>query len=189
MSAVTVVATNLRKGTAIKHKGESGVLLEVEHRTPGKGAGFVQVIMRSFVSGKSKDIRFAASEKVEIIKTDRQKLEFSYSDPTGYFFMNPQSYETIELPTELLEDSRDLLIENLPCEVLFVEGKPVSVELPPSVELTVTESPEGLKGDTANNPTKAATLETGKIVQVPLFVKEGDRIKVDSRTGKYISRA
>ena len=189
MSAVTVVATNLRRGTAIKHRGECGILLEVEHRTPGKGAGFVQVTMRSFGSGKSKEFRFAASEKVEIITTDRQKLEFSYSDSTGYYFMNPRTYETIEIPGALLDGSEDLLIENLPCEVLFVEGAAVSVDLPPTAELLVTESPEGLRGDTANNPTKAVKVETGKEIQVPLFVKEGDRIKVDTRTGKYVSRA
>lgn len=189
MSAVTVVATNLRRGTAIKYKGDSGLLLEVEHRTPGKGAGFVQVIMRSFASGKTKDLRFAASEKVEIITTERQKLEFSYSDPSGYYFMDTSTYETVELPSDLLEGSEGLLVENLACEVLFVEGKAVSVELPPTVELLITNSPEGIKGDTANNPTKAATVETGKEVQVPLFVKEGDRVKVDTRTGKYVSRA
>ncbi len=189
MSAVTVVATNLRRGTAIKHKGDSGILLEVEHRTPGKGAGFVQVIMRSFASGKSKDIRFAASEKVEIITTERQKLEFSYSDPSGYHFMDTQTYETVSIPPALLEESKDLLIENLPCEVLIVDGSIVSVELPPTVELTVTQSPEGLKGDTANNPTKPATMETGLIVQVPLFIKEGERLKIDTRTGKYVGRA
>lgn len=189
MSAVATIATNLRRGTAIKYKGDSGMLLEVEHRTPGKGAGFVQVIMRSFSSGKSKDIRFAASEKVDTIATDRQKLEFSYSDQSGYFFMDPSTYETIELPRSLLEDCFDLLVENLSCDVLFVEGEPVSVDLPASVDLLVTQCPEGLKGDTANNPTKAATLETGRVVQVPLFVKEGDRVKVDTRTGKYMSRA
>lgn len=188
MSAVTVVATNLRRGQAIKHKGESGILLEVEHRSPGKGAGFVQVIMRSFASGKSKDLRFAASEKAEIIQTDRQKLEFSYNDPSGYYFMDTTTYETVELPKELVEGFEGLLIENLVCEVLFVEGKPVSLDLPPSIELLVTVAPEGLKGDTANNPTKAATMETGLEVQVPLFIKEGDRIKVDS-SGKYVSRA
>jgi elongation factor P len=189
MPGVTVVATNLRKGSAIKVKGDSGVLLEVEHRTPGKGAGFVQVIMRSFTSGKSKDLRFAASEKVEILNVDRRKLEFSYSDPSGYYFMDPESFEMTTLPAELLEESKDLLVENLSCEVLYVEGNPMSAELPPAVELTVTQSPEGLKGDTANNPTKAATLETGKLVQVPLFIKEGERIRIDTRTGKYLGRA
>lgn len=189
MSAVTVVATNLRRGMAIKYKGDSGILLEVEHRTPGKGAGFVQVIMRSFASGKSKDLRFAASEKAEIINVDRQKLEFSYKDQAGFYFMDTTTYETVEIPSALFSESADLLIENLPCEVIFVENKPVSVELPPSVELEVSEAAEGLKGDTANNPTKAATLETGKVIQVPLFVKMGDRLKVDTRTGKYMSRA
>ncbi len=189
MSVVTVVASNLRRGMAIKYKGDSGVLIEVDHRSPGKGAGFVQVIMRSFASGKTKDLRFAASEKAEIIQTDRQKLEFSYSDPSGFYFMDTTSYETVELPKQLLSDYDGMLIENLVCEVLFVEGSPVSVELPPSIEMLVTEAPEGLKGDTANNPTKAAKVQTGLEVQVPLFVKEGDRIKVDSRTGKYVSRA
>ncbi|MFT5191829.1 MAG: elongation factor P [Verrucomicrobiales bacterium] len=173
---------------AIKHKGDSGVLLEVEHRSPGKGAGFVQVILRSFASGKTKDMRFAASEKVEVIQTERQKLEFSYSDPSGYYFMDSQTYETIALPASLLGGCEDLLIENLQCEVLFVEGSPVSVELPPNVELLIIESPEGIKGDTANNPTKAAKVETGKEIQVPLFIKEGDRVKIDTRTGKYVSR-
>ncbi len=185
---MATVATNLRKGMAIKHKTDAGILLEVEHRTPGKGAGFVQVIMRSFSSGKSKDIKFPSSEKVEILSVDRQKLEFSYSDGSRYYFMDSQSYETVEIPGHLLEESADLLIENLPVEVLFVEGDPVNVELPPSVELEVTESSEGIKGDTANNPQKPATLETGKVIQVPLFVKPGDRVKVDTRTGKYMGR-
>ena len=189
MAVVTVLATNLRRGQAIKVKGEIGILLEVEHRSPGKGAGFVQVIMRGLISGKSKDLRFAASEKVEIITTDRQKLEFSYSDPTGFFFMDPATYETVEIQEALLADYKLMLMENMPCEILFVEGKAMSVELPPSVEMEVTESPEGLKGDTANNPTKVAKMETGLEVQVPLFVKPGDRLKIDTRTGKYVSRA
>ena len=103
--------------------------------------------------------------------------------------MDPVSYETMELPESLFAESKDLLIENLPCDVLFVEGNPATVELPPSVEVEVTESSEGIKGDTANNPQKPATVETGKVIQVPLFVKQGDRIKVDTRTGKYLGRA
>lgn len=110
---MATVATNLRKGQVIRVKGDVGILLEVEHRTPGKGAGFVQVIMRSFASGKSKDIKFAASEKVEILDADRRKLEFSYSDGNGYFFMDPETYDTIELSDRLLGDSAELLTENL----------------------------------------------------------------------------
>lgn len=186
---MATVATNLRKGQVIRVKGDVGILLEVEHRTPGKGAGFVQVIMRSFASGKSKDIKFAASEKVEILDADRRKLEFSYSDGNGYFFMDPETYDTIELSDRLLGDSAELLTENLACDVVFVEGNPMTIDFPASVELEVTESSEGIKGDTANNPQKPATLETGLVVQVPLFVKPGDRLKIDTKTGKYLGRA
>lgn len=185
---MAVVATNLKKGQAIKYKGETGIILDTEHRTPGKGNAIMIATIRSFSSGKTKDIRFASSDKVDIINVDRQKLEFSYTDGTGHFFMDPQSFETLELPAELLEDCKDLLIENLVCEVIFVEGNPVSIDLPPSVELEVTESSEGIKGDTANNPQKPATLETGKEILVPLFIKPGDRVKVDSKTGKYLGR-
>lgn len=186
---MATVATNLRKGQVIRVKGDVGILLEVEHRTPGKGAGFVQVIMRSFASGKSKDIKFAASEKVEILDADRRKLEFSYTDGSGYFFMDPATYDTIELSERLLGEAATLLTENLVCDVVFVEGNPVSIDLPAAVELKVTESSEGIKGDTANNPQKPATLETGLVVQVPLFIKPGDRLRIDTKTGKYLGRA
>jgi len=182
------LATNLRKGNAIDYKGDKGVLLEVEHRTPGKGAGFVQVIMRSFSSGKSKDIKFAASDKIEIIEVDRQKIEFSYSDPNGYYFMHPVTYETIEIDEALLGDDTDFLIENLAVDALFIDEACVSIELPPNVEMEVTEAGEGVKGDTANNAQKPAKVETGRTVQVPLFVKDGDRIKIDTKTGKYLGR-
>ena len=120
---------------------------------------------------------------------DRQKLEYSYTDGTGYFFMNPATYDTIELSSELLGDAKDVLIENLAIDVLFIEGNAMAIDLPQQVELEVTDSSEGIKGDTANNPTKPAKLETGLEVQVPLFVKPGDRVKVDARTKKYVGRA
>jgi elongation factor P len=184
-----VPSTNLRKGQAIKVNGELGLILDLEHRTPGNLNGFVQVIMRSFVSGKSKDFRFSASEKVDVIEVDRQKLEFSYSDNTGYHFMNTESYDTITMPGNLVDDVKDLLTENLQVEVLFIEGVPVSLDLPPSITMAVTDAPEGVKGDSANNVQKAVTLATGKIVQAPLFIKTGDKIIIDSRTGKYMGRA
>jgi len=186
---MATVATNLRRGMAINYKGDLGSLLEVEHRSPGKGAGFVQVIMRSFASGKSKDIKFAASEKVDIIDADRRKLEFSYSDSSGYFFMDPETYETIEIAKTMIGDMAPYLVENLGCDVVFVEENPVTIELPPSVEMEVTEASEGLKGDTANNPQKPITVATGLVVQGPLFIKIGDRIKIDTKTGKYTGRA
>jgi len=185
---MAIVATKLSKGQAIAYKGETGMVLNIEHRTPGKGNALIMATIRSFQTGKTKDIRFASGDKVDIIQIDRQKLEFSYSDPSGFYFMDPQTYETVELDSELLVDAKSYLIENMSCEVIFVDGKATSVELPPSVELTVKESSEGIKGDTANNPRKPAILETGLEVQVPLFVKTGDVLKIDTRTGEYLSR-
>jgi len=185
----SVPSTNLRKGQAIKIKGELGLILEMEHRTPGNLNGFVQVIMRSFASGKSKDFRFQASEKVDVIEVDRQKLEFSYSDNTGFHFMNPETYESVTLPPALVDEYKGFLTENLGVEVLFIENNPVSLEMPSSVDIEVKEAPEGVRGDSANNVNKAVILVTGKSVQAPLFVKKGDIIRIDSKSGKYMGRA
>lgn len=185
----SVVATNLKKGQCIKYQGETGIVLGLEHRTPGKGNALIAATIRSFQTGKTKSIRFASSDKVEVVETDRQKLEFSYSDPSGFNFMDLTTYETITLDKSLVEDSVDYLKEGLEVEVLFLEGNAVTVTLPLTVELLVTESSEGIKGDTANNPTKPAVLETGKTVQVPLFVKPGDILKVSTEDGSYLGRA
>ena len=186
---MAVVATNLKRGQAIRVEGDIGVVLHLEHRTPGKGNALIMATVRSFNSGKTKDIRFASGDKVDLVNLDRQKLEFSYSDPSGFHFMDTTTYETIALPEELLDESKDFLAENMAVEVLFIEGKAVSVDLPSSVELKVTHAPEGLKGDTATNAQKPVTLETGKVIQAPLFIKEGDVLKIDPRTGKYTGRA
>ena len=185
----SIVATNVKKGQCIKYQGEFGLALGIEHRTPGKGNALIAVTIRSFQTGKTKTIRFASSDKVEVIDTDRQKLEFSYSDPTGFHFMDMNTYETITLSEELIGDCKDYLAEGMSAEVLFIEENPVSVDLPAVVELTVKESSEGIKGDTANNPTKPAVLETGKTVQVPLFVKPGDKLKISTTDGTYSGRA
>jgi elongation factor P len=126
---------------------------------------------------------------VELVDINRQTLEFSYKDNNGYHFMDPESYDTVTLQDNLLGESKDYLVENLPVQVLYAEGKPVQVELPSSVTLKVIESPEGLRGDTASNVTKPALLETGKTVNVPLFINEGEAIKIDTRTGSYMGRA
>ena len=186
---MAIVATNLKRGQCIKHDGDTGVILNLDHRTPGKGNALIAATIRSFSSGKTKSIRFASSDKVDVIETDRQKLEFSYNDPSGYHFMDLTTFETITIDGELLEGSTDYLSEGLEVEVLFIEGNAVSVDLPATVELKVTDSTEGLKGDTANNPTKPATLETGKIVNVPLFIKPGDVLKVNTQDGSYLGRA
>jgi elongation factor P len=186
---MAIVATNLKRGQCIKYDGDTGVVLGLEHRTPGKGNALIAATIRSFNSGNKKTIRFASSEKVEIVETDRQKLEFSYADASGFHFMDLNTYETITLNEDLVGDTRQLMKEGQEVEVLFIEGNAVSIDLPSTVELKVTESSEGIKGDTANNPTKPATLETGVTVQVPLFVKQGDVLKINTDDSSYVGRA
>lgn len=185
----SVVATNLKKGQCIKYEGEIGAVLGLEHRTPGKGNALIAATIRSFNTGKTKTIRFASSDKVEVVDTDRQQLEFSYLDGTGYNFMDLTTYETTSLTPEFVGDVKDYMKEGQEVEVLFISDAAVSISLPATVELKITDSAEGLKGDTANNPTKPATLETGIIVQVPLFVKPGETIKVSTEDGSYLGRA
>ncbi|HSH40317.1 MAG TPA: elongation factor P [Chthoniobacterales bacterium] len=182
-------ANDLRKGQAIKYNGNVAIVLDLQHRTPGNLRAFVQAIIRYINTGKSADVRFGSTDKVELVDVSRKNLEFSYKDNTGYHFMDPETYETITLQESLIGDSKDYLTENLSVEVLAVEGRLVQVELPSSVQLKVIESPEGLRGDTASNVTKPAVLETGKTVNVPLFIQEGETIKVDTRTGNYMGRA
>jgi elongation factor P len=124
-----------------------------------------------------------------VVETNRQPLEFSYADHQGYHFMDPSTYETITLNEELIGDAKQYLVENLKVEVLSIEGRPAQIELPSSVALKVTESAEGIRGDSANNVQKPATLETGKIINVPLFIKEGELIKVSTADGTYLGRA
>ena len=183
------LANDLRKGMAIRYNGNPAIVLEVQHRTPGNLRAFVQVIVRYIGTGKSADIRFSSTEKVDLVDVNRQELEFSYSDPQGFHFMDPETYETITLNADLLADTKDYLIENLKVNVLSLEGRPAQVELPATVELTIIESADGVKGDSANNVQKPAKLETGKIINVPLFVKEGEKVKIDTRTGSYMGRA
>jgi elongation factor P len=183
------LANDLRRGMAIKYNGNTAIVLEVHHRTPGNLRAFVQAIIRYINTGKSADVRFGSTDKVEVVDIDRKQLEFSYQDRNGYHFMDPETYETITLPDNLIGDSKDYLVENLSVQVLYAQGKPVQIELPASVSLKVIESAEGLRGDTASNVTKPAKLESGKTINVPLFIKEGETVKIDTRTGAYMGRA
>jgi elongation factor P len=182
-------ANDLRKGQAIKYNGNVAIVLELQHRTPGNLRAFVQAIIRYINTGKSADVRFGSTDKVELVDVNRQTLEFSYKDNAGYHFMDPETYDTITLNDNLLGEAKEYLVENLKVEVLSVEGRPAQVELPSSVQLKVVEAPEGLRGDTASNVTKPAVLETGKTVNVPLFIQEGETVKIDTRTGSYMGRA
>ncbi len=183
------LANDLRKGMAIRYNGNPAIVLEVQHRTPGNLRAFVQVIVRYIGTGKSADIRFSSTEKVDLVDVNRQELEFSYSDPQGFHFMDPETYESITPNADLLADSKDYLVENMKVNVLSLEGRPAQVELPATVELTIVESADGVKGDSANNVQKPARLETGKMITVPLFIKEGEKVRIDTRTGNYMGRA
>jgi elongation factor P len=182
-------ANDLRKGMAIRYNGDIAVVLEVQHRTPGNLRAFVQGTLRSIRTGKSSNVRFSSTETVELVDVTRRTLEFSYKDQDGFVFMDPENYETETLRPELVGGAQEYLSENLKVEVLYAEGKPVEIELPSSVTLKVAEAPEGVRGDSATNVQKTAKLETGKTVQVPLFIKEGELIRVDTRTGAYMGRA
>jgi elongation factor P len=186
---MAALANDLRRGMAIKYNGNTAIVLEVHHRTPGNKRAFVQAIIRYIQTGNSADVRFGSTDKVDLVDIDRNQLEFSYKDHNGYHFMDPETYDTVTLQDNLIGDAKDYLVENVQIQVLYAEGKPVQVEMPASVNLKVIESAEGLRGDTASNVTKPAKLETGKTINVPLFIKEGETIKIDTRTGAYMGRA
>ena len=182
-------ANELRKGMCIRYNGNPAIVLEVMHRTPGNLRAFVQAIIRYIGTGKSADVRFGSTDKMDTVDVERKELEFSYKDQGGYNFMDPQTYESVTFDESFMGDSKDYLMENLKCEILYVEGKAASIQLPAQVILKVIESAEGVRGDSANNVQKPAVLETGKTVTVPLFIKEGEKIKVSTVTGEYLGRA
>ena len=182
-------ANDLRRGMAISYNGDICVVLDSQHRTPGNLRAFVQATLRSIRTGKSSDVRFSSTERIEPVPMITKKMEFSYKDGEDFVFTDPESYETVTVTPELVGDAKNYLVENGGVTMVFVEEKAVSVDLPPSVVLTVTDAPEGIRGDSANNVQKAIVMETGITVQAPLFIKTGEKIKIDTRTGKYMERA
>lgn len=171
------------------HNGEVCVVLETQHRTPGNLRAFVQASLRSVRTGKSSDVRFSSTERVEVVPLFARKMEFSYKDGQDFVFTDPEDFETVTLSPEVVGEAKNFLVENTPVTVTFVEERAVQIDLPASVALEVSDAPEGIRGDSANNVQKSVTLETGIVVQVPLFISTGEKIKVDTRTGKYMERA
>jgi elongation factor P len=182
-------ANDLRRGMAIHYNGDICVVLDSQHRTPGNLRAFVQATLRSIRTGKSSDVRFSSTEKIMPVPMITKKMEYSYKDGADYVFTDPDTYETVTLIPELVGDAKNFLVENGTVTITFVEDKAVIVEIPSSVVLTVTDAPEGIRGDSANNTQKPATMETGITLQVPLFIKTGEKIKIDTRTCKYMERA
>ena len=182
-------ANDIRKGQVIKFNGEPHLVMETQHRTPGNLRAFVQIKMRNLRYGKALDQRFASTDTIEVMPTDKRTLEFSYADRGTFAFMDPESFEQIEILENTIGDLKNYLTAGGKVDVLFVDEKPLTVELPSAVNLKVIESADGIKGDTASNVQKPAKLETGLIVHVPLFVKEGELIRVSTADGSYLGRA
>jgi elongation factor P len=182
-------ATQLRPGMVIKFNNELYSVFSMTHRTPGNLRGFVQAKLRSLRNGSMNEHRFSTDDKVEKAVLDQQDMEYLYDDGEYYYFMNIENYEQMHLTKELLGDATDYLIPQLKITVEFHEGKPIGVELPPTVDMTVIETEPGLKGATVSNVTKPAKMETGLVVQVPPFISEGEKIRVNTSEGTYQERA
>jgi elongation factor P len=184
-----IAATQLRPGMVIKFNNELFSIFKMEHRTPGNLRGFVQVKMRKLSSGTMVEHRFSSEDRVEKASLEEHEMEYLYDDGEYFYFMNTESYEQMHLTKDLLGDATSFLIPNLKVHVEFYEGKAMSVELPPTVDLTVIQTEPGMKGATVSNVTKPATLETGLVVQVPPFITEGEKIRVSTSEMAYLERA
>jgi elongation factor P len=184
-----IAATQLRPGMVIKFNNELHSVFSMVHRTPGNLRGFVQAKMRNLRSGSMIEHRFSSEDKVERVALDEHEMEYLYDDGENYYFMNTETYEQTHLTKDLLGDGVYYLTPQLKVNVEFYEGRPISVELPPSVEMTVMETEPGLKGATVSNVTKPAKMETGLVVQVPPFINQGERIRISTAEGTYQERA
>jgi elongation factor P len=182
-------ANDIRRGMIIMYNNAPYRVLDFQHRTPGNLRAFVQAKIRNLKSGSSAEVRFSSTENIERASLEDHEMEYLYSDGDMHYFMNTENYEQIALDVESLGDSMNYLTVGTKIQVQFFEGAPMGVELPPAVELTVVETAPELKGATASNSPKPAKLETGVSVQVPPFIKEGDRIRVDPSKGVYLERA
>lgn len=180
--------TDIRKGKVILYNGNPHLVLEMLHRTQGRQAGFVQVTLRNLSSGSSTTTKLRSTDSVEILMTDTRKMELSYIDQEGWHFLDPETFEDMVLADAMVEDAKDFLSEGNLVDILFVDGEPVQVQLPASVELEVTEAPDAIKGDTSGAALKPVTVSTGLIIQTPLFVKTGDTIKVSTSDKSYLGR-
>ena len=184
-----ISSTQMRPGMVIKFNNELFSIFSVFHRTPGNLRGFVQAKMRSLRSGSMTEHRFSSEDRVERALLDEQEMEYLYDDGEFYYFMNTKNYEQLHLTKDLLGDAVQYLVSQMKVNVEFYEGKPISVELPAAVELAVVETEPGLKGATVSNVTKPAKMETGLVVQVPAFISEGEKIRVNTADGSYLERA
>jgi elongation factor P len=186
--ATYVQATRLRKGMLIKVGNDLFRILELHHLTPGNKRAHIQVRMRNIRTQSLMDEKFRAEEDVERASLDEREMQYMYNDGDHFYFMDTANYEQIQISAEALGDSKDFLIADSIIRVEFYEEEPVGIELPPTVDLLVKQTVPGIKGATASAQIKPATLETGLVVNVPSFVNEGDKVRVNTETGEYQSR-
>ena len=184
-----VTAGDFRNGVTFEMDGKVYQIIEFQHVKPGKGAAFVRAKIRNVIEGSVVERTFNPNDKYPTAFVERKEMEYSYSDEGLYYFMDPESYELVPVGADDLGDNFKFVKENMVCKILSYKGKVFGVEPPTFVELQITATDPGFKGDTATNATKPATLETGAEIRVPLFINEGDMIRIDTRTGEYMERA
>ena len=179
---------DLKNGMTLNIGGELMTVLEFQHVKPGKGGAFVRTKLRNLRTGRVLDKTFRADEPVDVAILEKRAMQYLYRDDSGFHFMDTETYDQVAIEPEAVGDAANYLTDGATPYVTFYEGRPIGLELPAAVELTVTDTEPGVKGDRVAGATKPATLETGATIQVPLFVEAGDRVKVDTRTGEYLTR-
>ena len=180
---------DLKNGITLNFDGELWNVVEFQHVKPGKGGAFVRTKLKNLLSGKVVERTFNAGVKVDVAVVEKREMQFLYKEGGDYVFMDTATYDQIHVPGETVGDMRNFLLENMNATVVVHESAPLFVDLPAAVELTITETEPGVQGDRSTGGTKPATLETGHVLNVPLFVNQGDKIKVDTRSGEYLTRA
>ena len=185
----TITAGEFRNGVTFEMDGKVMTVVEFQHVKPGKGAAFVRTKYKNVISGTIREESFNPSAKFEQVSVERKDAEYSYQDGDLYYFMDPETFDMVPLNEDVLGDAFKFAKENTMCKLLSYKGTVFSVELPNFMELEVVEAEPGVKGDTATNVTKPATVETGAEIKVPLFINEGDKIQIDTRSGEYLGRA
>jgi len=182
-------ASELKRGMILKESGEFYIVIGIDHRTQGNKRGIYQTTVKNLLNGKTTSRRYSPTDTIEKADLESQTFQYLYHDQSGYHFMNMATYESIALGDDLIGDEKNFLKESLDVQILYYEHKPVTVELPVNVDLKIIESAPGIRGDTSGKATKPAKLETGITINVPLFIEEGETIKVDTRTSDYLGRA
>ena len=184
----TITASDFRNGVTFEMDGQVMQVVEFQHVKPGKGAAFVRTKMKNVITGGVTETSFNPTAKFEQATVERKDAEYSYNDGDLYYFMDPETYDMVPLNRDVLGDAFRFVKENTVCKLVSYKGSVFTVEVPNFMDLEVTETEPGLRGDTATNVTKPATLETGAEVKVPLFINTGDKIQIDTRTGEYLER-